>query len=105
MLTTWRTIDYTGPAFVYTLEDTPAAGTDSATPEDSLGLIRTDGTWKPATQPAPTSDTATVSARLATVSQTSVEAVQSRTHPRRSRRSRGQTTRLPRRARDRMSHR
>jgi hypothetical protein len=48
MLTTWRTIGYTGPAFVYTLQDTPAAGTDSATPEDALGLIRSDGTWKPA---------------------------------------------------------
>lgn len=48
MLSTWRTIGYTGPAFVYTLDDTPAAGTDSATPEDSLGLIRNDGTWKPA---------------------------------------------------------
>jgi hypothetical protein len=48
MLTTWRTIGYTGPAFVYTLQDTAAAGTDSATPEDSLGLIRKDGTWKPA---------------------------------------------------------
>lgn len=48
MLTTWRTIGYTGPAFVYTLQDTAAAGTDSATPEDSLGLIRADGTWKPA---------------------------------------------------------
>jgi hypothetical protein len=48
MLTTWRTIGYTGPAFVYTLQDTPAAGTDGATPEDALGLIRSDGTWKPA---------------------------------------------------------
>jgi hypothetical protein len=89
MLTTWRTIDYTGPAFVYTLEDTPAAGTDSATPEDSLGLIRADGTWKPAayvvrslttlpgaTQPA-------VSARLATVSQTSADT--SSTEPTKSR--------------------
>jgi hypothetical protein len=76
MLTTWRTIDYTGPAFVYTLQDTAAAGTDSATPEDSLGLIRTDGTWKPAanvvrsltTLPAtaPT-DTPAVSAQLASV--------------------------------------
>ena len=41
MLTTWRTIGYTGPAFVYTLDDTTAAGTDNATPrKDSLGLIR-----------------------------------------------------------------
>jgi hypothetical protein len=83
MLTTWRTIGYTGPAFVYTLQDTAAAGTDSATPEDSLGLIRADGTWKPAayvvrslaTLPAATSDTAPVSARLAAATQTPVEAV------------------------------
>jgi hypothetical protein len=88
MLTTWRTIGYTGPAFIYTLQDTAAAGTDSATPEDSLGLIRADGTWKPAAyvvqslatlptaaQPAPTSDTATVSARLASVTETPTAAV------------------------------
>ncbi|MCU1698046.1 MAG: hypothetical protein JWR34_4109 [Mycobacterium sp.] len=83
MLTTWRTIGYTGPAFVYTLQDTAAAGTASATPEDSLGLIRADGTWKPAayvvrslaTLPAATSDTAPVSARLAAATQTPLEAV------------------------------
>jgi hypothetical protein len=84
MLTTWRTIDYTGPAFVYTLQDTAAAGTASATPEDSLGLIRTDGTWKPAayvvrsltTLPAtaPT-DTPAVTARLASVAQAPTAAV------------------------------
>ncbi len=45
MLTTWRTIDYTGPAFIYTLEDDL---TGSTNPEDTLGLIRDDGTWKPA---------------------------------------------------------
>lgn len=80
MLTTWRTIGYTGPAFVYTLQDTPAAGTDSATPEDSLGLIRKDGTWKPAayvvrslaTLPGATSATSAVSARLASVTETPV---------------------------------
>jgi hypothetical protein len=59
MLTTWRTIDYTGPAFIYTLEDDL---TGSTNPEDTLGLIRDDGTWKPAayvvrdlaTSPTPT---------------------------------------------------
>ena len=88
MLTTWRTIDYTGPAFVYTLDDTPAAGTDAATPEDSLGLIRADGTWKPAAyvvrslttlpgapKPVPTADTETVSAQLASVTETPTAAV------------------------------
>jgi len=45
MLTTWRTLNYTGPAFVYTLEDDQ---TGSTNPEDTLGLIRDDGTWKPA---------------------------------------------------------
>jgi polysaccharide biosynthesis protein PslG len=45
MLTTWRTIDYTGPAFIYTLEDDL---TGSTNPDDTFGLIRDDGTWKPA---------------------------------------------------------
>jgi hypothetical protein len=45
MLTTWRTLDYTGPAFVYTLQDTQTGSTD---PEATFGLIRSDGTWKPA---------------------------------------------------------
>lgn len=45
MLTTWRTIGYTGPAFVYTLQDTDSSSTD---PEATFGLIRDDGTWKPA---------------------------------------------------------
>ena len=75
MLTTWRTIDYTGPAFVYTLEDDL---TGSTNPEETLGLIRDDGTWKQAAyvvrsltnQPAAVSDTSAVSARLAVVAQT-----------------------------------
>jgi hypothetical protein len=45
MLTAWREIGYTGPAFVYTLEDDL---TGSTNPEDTFGLIRDDGTWKPA---------------------------------------------------------
>ncbi|WP_237568661.1 cellulase family glycosylhydrolase [Mycolicibacterium lacusdiani] len=45
MLTTWREIGYTGPAFVYTLEDDLTGSTD---PEATFGLIRSDGTWKPA---------------------------------------------------------
>jgi hypothetical protein len=45
MLTTWRTLDYTGPEFVYTLQDTDSGSTD---PEATFGLIRSDGTWKPA---------------------------------------------------------
>ena len=45
MLTTWRTLDYTGPAFVYTLEDDQTGSSD---PEATFGLIRSDGTWKPA---------------------------------------------------------
>jgi hypothetical protein len=45
MLTTWREIGYTGPAFVYTLEDDMTGSTD---PEATFGLIRSDGTWKPA---------------------------------------------------------
>lgn len=45
MLTTWREIGYAGPAFVYTLEDDQTGSTD---PEATFGLIRSDGTWKPA---------------------------------------------------------
>jgi hypothetical protein len=45
VLTTWRTLSYTGPAFVYTLEDDQTGSTNA---EDTFGLIRSDGTWKPA---------------------------------------------------------
>jgi polysaccharide biosynthesis protein PslG len=45
MITQWRALDYTGPAFVWTLQDRNTASTD---PEDTFGVIRTDGTWKPA---------------------------------------------------------
>jgi polysaccharide biosynthesis protein PslG len=45
MLTTWRTLGYTGPSFVWTLQDRNTASTD---PEDTFGVIRSDGTWKPA---------------------------------------------------------
>lgn len=45
MLSTWRTLSYTGPAFVYTLQDTDSSSSD---PEATFGLIRSDGTWKPA---------------------------------------------------------
>lgn len=45
MITSWRTLGYTGPTFVYTLNDRDSASTD---PEATLGVIRSDGTWKPA---------------------------------------------------------
>ncbi|MDT5081593.1 MAG: polysaccharide biosynthesis protein PslG [Mycobacterium sp.] len=45
MLTTWRTLGYTGPAFVWTLQDRATGSTD---PEDTFGVIRSDGTLKPA---------------------------------------------------------
>lgn len=45
MVTTWRTLDYTGPTFVWTLQDRNTGGAD---PEDNFGVIRTDGSWKPA---------------------------------------------------------
>lgn len=65
MLTTWRTLDYTGPAFVYTLEDDQTGSSDA---EATFGLIRSDGTWKPAaytvqdlaTSPATAPETARV---------------------------------------------
>jgi hypothetical protein len=156
MLTTWRTLNYTGPAFVYTLEDDQ---TGSTNPEDTLGLIRDDGTWKPAayivrdlaTSPAttPTMDrmalampqtslSATVAGRAVVARSDSDHGgrpatvgrpgrspdgarreaapaatgfrgdrdAQARPNVRpTSRGRRGQTTGLPRRARDRMSHR
>jgi hypothetical protein len=60
MITTWRTLGYTGPTFVWSLQD---RNTGSGDPEDNFGVIRTDGTWKPAaytiqqlaTQPQPAS--------------------------------------------------
>lgn len=45
MLTTWSDLGYTGPAFVWTLQDRATGSTD---PEDTFGVIRSDGTWKPA---------------------------------------------------------
>ena len=45
MLTTWPTLGYTGPTFIHTLTD-PSTG--STNPEDTLGVIRSDGTLKPA---------------------------------------------------------
>ena len=45
MLTTWPTLGYTGPTFIDTLND---VNTDSTNPEDTLGVIRSDGTLKPA---------------------------------------------------------
>jgi hypothetical protein len=66
MVTKWRTLDYTGPTFVWTLQDRNTGGTD---PEDNFGVIRTDGTWKPAAyvirQLAASSATTPAMARMA----------------------------------------
>lgn len=45
MLTTWPTLGYTGPTFVHSLQD---LDTTSADPEQTFGVIRSDGTLKPA---------------------------------------------------------
>ena len=45
MLTTWPTLGYTGPTFVHSLQD---IDTNSADPEQTYGVIRSDGTLKPA---------------------------------------------------------
>lgn len=45
MITKWRTLGYTGPTFVWSLQDRNTGSTD---PEDNFGVIRTDGTWKQA---------------------------------------------------------
>lgn len=44
-LTTWRSLPYTGPAFIYTLRD---RNTGSSSDHDTLGVYRTDWTPKPA---------------------------------------------------------
>ncbi|MGX9788952.1 cellulase family glycosylhydrolase [Mycobacterium sp. MMS18-G62] len=44
-LTTWRSLPYTGPAFIYTLRD---RNTGSGSDQDTLGVYRTDWTPKPA---------------------------------------------------------
>ncbi|HET6735857.1 MAG TPA: hypothetical protein VFH65_24625, partial [Mycobacterium sp.] len=41
-LTTWRSLPYTGPAFIYTLRD---RNTGSSSDHDTLGVYRTD--WTP----------------------------------------------------------
>jgi hypothetical protein len=45
MMTTWRTIPYAGPLYVYTMRDRNSLSGD---PEDTLGIYRSDGTPKPA---------------------------------------------------------
>lgn len=44
-LTTWSTYDYTGPSFIYTTRDRNTEGT---TPDETLGVLRDDWTWKQA---------------------------------------------------------
>jgi hypothetical protein len=44
-LTAWSQFSYTGPSFIYTTVDTNSASTN---PDDTLGVLRSDWTWKPA---------------------------------------------------------
>jgi hypothetical protein len=44
-LNAWSQIDYAGPSFIYTTRDRDTEGTG---PEDTLGVLREDFTWKPA---------------------------------------------------------
>ena len=44
-LTAWSQFSYTGPSFIYTTVDTNSASTN---PDDTLGVVRSDWTWKPA---------------------------------------------------------
>jgi hypothetical protein len=44
-LTSWSQIPYAGPSFIYTTVDINSASTD---PNQTLGVVRSDGTWKPA---------------------------------------------------------
>jgi hypothetical protein len=45
MLTTWRELPYAGPSFVYTTRDRLTGSTNIA---DTMGVLRSDWTWKPA---------------------------------------------------------
>jgi hypothetical protein len=44
-LTAWSQISYAGPSFIYTTVDINSASSD---PNQTLGVVRSDGTWKPA---------------------------------------------------------
>ncbi len=44
-LTSWSQIPYAGPSFIYTTVDVNSASTD---PNQTFGVVRSDGTWKPA---------------------------------------------------------
>jgi len=44
-LTSWSQIPYAGPSFIYTTIDINSASSD---PNQTLGVVRSDGTWKPA---------------------------------------------------------
>lgn len=43
LISTWRTVDFTGPMFVYTMRDRLTGSTD---PEDTFGIFRSDWTAK-----------------------------------------------------------
>jgi hypothetical protein len=43
LISTWRTVDFTGPVFVYTMRDKLTGSTD---PEDTFGIFRSDWTAK-----------------------------------------------------------
>jgi polysaccharide biosynthesis protein PslG len=47
MVTTWRTIDYTGPVFIFSLRDRQTGSTNI---DDTYGIYRSDWTPKPAAQ-------------------------------------------------------
>ena len=82
MVTSWRTLDYTGPTFIWTLQD---RNTGSPDPEDNFGVIRTDGTWKPAAytiqQLASQPQTAELAAALSVLSTTAPETTAAPTDP------------------------
>jgi hypothetical protein len=44
-LTAWSQISYAGPSFIYTTVDINSASTD---PNQTFGVVRSDGSWKPA---------------------------------------------------------
>lgn len=85
-LNTWSSFDYTGPSFIYTTRDRATGSTDD---QDTLGVLRTDWTRKPAanviqqwtathpqTAPSPitlTASTATASTTTASTTETAAQ--------------------------------
>jgi polysaccharide biosynthesis protein PslG len=96
----WSDGSYTGPAFIYTTRDTATGSTNE---QDTLGVIRTDWTWKPAafviqewtrTHPQ-TPDPVTLAAATTAPTTATVEPVEAATVPQSALTAPGATALVP----------